>query len=172
MPTDASGEQRRELRAVRNDKGSAHQCVGAASVLGMLFVVGHLVTVSVTIAEQGVGWGAAAWSLDLLGFFAGLAFVFVTRKSSNTPSADNMKDNMWICVWSAATLGARVLDTLMLFGVVKLDEVYTTPSGGVLVSNIITEVVIGNLYAVTSLVGAATLRFCPKDTDARVFVEL
>ena len=150
----------------------AHQLVGAASVLGVAFVVGHLVTVSVTIAEEGVGWGATAWSLDLMGFFAGLAFVFVCRKSSNTPSPENSKDNMWICVWAFATLGARVLDTLMLFGIVKLDEVYKTPSGAVLSSNIVTEVVIGNLYAATALIGAAQLRLCPKDTEAGVFLEL
>ena len=150
----------------------AHQCVGIASLLGVLFVVGHLTTVSVTIAEEGVGWGATAWALDLMGFFAGLAFVFVTRKSANTPSADSTNDNMWICVWAVATLGARVLDTLMLFGIVKLDEVYTTPSGAVMVSNIVTEVVIGNLYAAMALVGAANFRLCPRDTEASVFLEL
>ena len=124
---------------------TAHQCVGFAGILGCCFVVTHLITIIITCAVVGFDWGAPAWCLDLMGFFAGFCFIFICKRSSNTTSVENRKNNTWICIWAAASLGARVLDTLMLFGIVKLDSVYITPSGAVLASNIVSEVIIGNL---------------------------
>ena len=114
---------------------TGHRWLGAAAVIGFLFVIFHLITIIITCSVQGFDWGAPAWCLDLLGYFAGFGFMFVCRDSSNKARRDNKMNNQWICVWAVATIGARVLDTLMLFGIVKLDEVYTTPSGIALVTS-------------------------------------
>ena len=132
-------------------------------MLGAAFVILHLVTIAVTCAVEGTHWGTAAWCLDLTGFFAGFAFVFVCRKCSSASSQDGKKDTRWIVVWAVATFGSRVLDTLMLFGVVKLDAVYKTPHGAVLAANVASEVIVGNAYCIVALVGALNMLCCPKD---------
>ena len=92
----------------------------------------------------GFDWGAPAWSADISGFLAGAAFAFVCAKASNTSSAEGAKELKWIAIWSSITAAVRVLDTLMLFGVVKIEAIYHEPEGAVLTSNIVSEVAIGN----------------------------
>ena len=105
------------------------------------------------------------WVLDILGFLAGLFFAVQCWLSSNRTSADFRSGNVWIAVWAFATLGARIIDTLMLFGVVKWNAVYVTPSGAVLWSNVVSEVAFGNAFAVTALVGAMILLLYPQNVD-------
>ena len=62
-------------------------------------------------------------------------------------------------------MGARTIDTLMLFGVVKWSAVYVTPTGAVLWSNVVSEVAFGNTFTVTALVGALILLLYPQDVD-------
>ena len=142
-----------------------HRCMGMAALLGVCFVVTHLVSVVVTCVVSGFNWGAPAWVLDILGFLAGLFFVVQCWLSSNRTSADFRRGNVWISVWAFATLGARIIDTLMLFGVVKWSAVYVTPTGAVLWSNVVSEVAFGNAFTVTALVGALMLLLCPQDVD-------
>ena len=139
--------------------------MGVAALLGACFVVSHLVTVVVTCAVDGFNWGVNAWILDVMGFLAGLFFAIQCWLSSSRKSDDFRKGNSWICVWAFVTFGARILDTLMLFGVVKWSAVYVTPVGAALWSNIVSEVVLGMAYTVAALVGALMLLTCPQDVD-------
>ena len=139
--------------------------MGVAALLGACFVVTHLISVVVTCVVSGFNWGLLAWLLDILGFLAGLFFAVQCWLSSNRTSADFRSGNVWIAVWAFATLGARIIDTLMLFGVVKWSAVYVTPSGAVLWSNVVSEVAFGNAFAVTALVGAMILLLYPQDVD-------
>ena len=137
--------------------------MGVAALLGACFVVSHVVTVVVTCAVEGFNWGINAWVLDLMGFLAGLFFATACWLSSSRKSGEFRNGNTWICVWAFVTFGARILDTLMLFGVVKWSAVYVTPMGVVLASNIVSEVVIGMAFTVTALVGSLMLLICPQD---------
>ena len=92
---------------------AAHQIIGLAAVLGFLFTIAHLVTVIVTCATAGFGWGVNAWMFDMMGFLAGFCFACLCKKNSNTRSAESRKDNFWIAFWAGITLGVRVLDVLM-----------------------------------------------------------
>lgn len=141
-----------------------HRCTGLASIVGCFFVIGHIVTVIITCVVSGFGWGATAWCLDLMGFFAGVIFVPICRKSSCAPSQDT-KIHQYIAWWSFMTLGSRVVDTLMLLGIVQISAIYHTPSGAVLATNLVTEVFLGNVYTLLAVVGSANLVFCPKDKD-------
>jgi len=142
---------------------AGHQCIGVASILGFAFVVSHTVTVLVTCATKGFNWGANAWIFDMMGFVAGGLFALLCRKASSTTSAESRKDNIWIIVWSSITACVRVLDVLMLLSVVHLPEIYETPSGAVLCSNIISEILIAVPYTVLALVGSLILVICPED---------
>ena len=142
-----------------------HRCMGVAALLGACFVVTHLISVVVTCVVSGFNWGLLAWLLDILGFLAGLFFAVQCWLSSNRRSADFSSGNVWIAVWAFATLGARIIDTLMLFGVVKWSAVYVTPTGAVLWSNVVSEVAFGNTFTVTALVGALILLLYPQDVD-------
>jgi hypothetical protein len=144
---------------------AGHRCVGVAALLGACFVFSHLVTVVVACAVDGFNWGVNAWILDTFGFLAGLFFAIQCWLSSSRKSDDFRKGNSWICVWALATFGARILDTLMLFGVVKWGAVYVTPVGPALWSNIVSEVVIGSAFTTTALVGALILLIFPQDAD-------
>ena len=144
---------------------TGHRCMGVAALLGACFVVTHLVSVVVTCVVSGFNWGAPAWVLDILGFLAGLFFAVQCWLSSNRTSADFRSGNVWIGVWAFATVGARIIDTLMLFDVVKWSAVYVTPTGVVLWSNVVSEVAFGNAFTVTALVGALMLLLCPQDVD-------
>ena len=137
---------------------AGHRCMGVAALLGACFVVTHLVSVVVTCVVSGFNWGAPAWVLDILGFLAGLFFAVQCWLSSTRTSADFRSGNVWIGVWAFATLGARIIDTLMLFGVVKWSAVYVTP-------NVVSEGAFGTAFTVTALVGALMLLLCPQDVD-------
>ena len=139
--------------------------MGVAALLGACFVVSHLVTVVVICVVDGFNWGVNAWILDIVGFIAGLFFAIQCWLSSNRKSDDFRNGNTWICVWAFVTFGARILDTLMLFGVVKWGAVYVTPVGAALWANIVSEVVFGMAFTVTALVGALMLLICPQDVD-------
>ena len=82
-----------------------HRCMGVAALLGVCFVVTHLVTVVVTCVVSGFNWGVPAWVLDILGFLAGLFFAVQCWLSSNRTSTDFRSGNVWIGVWAFATLG-------------------------------------------------------------------
>jgi hypothetical protein len=142
---------------------AGHLCIGVAALLGACWVVLHLVTVFVTCVVVGFNWGVNAWILDIMGFIAGLYFAIQCWLSSSRKSNGFRKVNSWICIWAFVTFGVRILDTLMLFGVVKWSAVYVTPVRAVLWSNILSEVVFGNAFAVTALLGALMLLIRPLD---------
>ena len=118
-----------------------------------------IVTVVVTCAVEGFDWGTTAWCLDIMGFLGGAVFFLICRDASNKNVVENRGNLRWILVWSSMTVGARILDTLMLFGVVKISKIYTTPDGAVLASNIVSEVIIGNLYVLCAVVGSVKCLF-------------
>ena len=144
---------------------SGHRCTGAAALLGAAHCVLHVVTVLVTCAVAGVDWGVTAWVLDLMGLLASAFFAVQCRVSSNRTSADFRRGNEWIIAWAVMTAGSRIIDTLMLLGLVKWGAVYHTPTGAVFWSNALSEIVFGNAFTATALVGALTLRLCPEDAD-------
>ena len=143
-----------------------HRLIGVAALLGACFVFSHVVTVIVTCVVDGFDWGVTAWVLDIMGFLAGLFFAVQCWLSSNRKSEEFRKENSWICVWAFVTFGTRILDTLMLFGVVTWSAVYITPVGPTLWSNVISEVVFGMTFSVTALVGSLRLLIGPEDVDA------
>ena len=143
-----------------------HRFIGVAALLGTCFVFSHIVTVIVTGVVDGFNWGITAWVLDILGFLAGLFFVVQCWLSSNRKSEDFRKENSWICVWAFVTVGTRILDTLMLFGVVTWSAVYVAPVGPALWSNIISEVLFGMTFSVAALVGSLLLLSSPEDAAA------
>jgi len=143
-----------------------HRFIGVAALLGTCFVCSHIVTVVVTCAVDGFDWGVTAWVLDILGFLAGFFFAIQCWQSSNRKSIDFKRENSWICVWAFVTFGTRILDTLMLFGVVTWSAVYVTPTGPTLWSNILSEVVFGITFSVAALVGSLILLVGPQDMDA------
>ena len=130
-----------------------HRLIGVAALLGACFVFSHVVTVIVTCVVDGFDWGVTAWVLDIMGFLAGLFFAVQCWMSSTRKSEEFRKENSWICVWAFVTFGTRILDTLMLFGVVTWSAVYVTPTGPTLWSNILSEVVFGITFSVAALVG-------------------
>tara|TARA_B100000029_G_scaffold82394_2_gene73339 strand:- start:1087 stop:1584 length:498 start_codon:yes stop_codon:yes gene_type:complete len=140
-----------------------HRFIGVAALLGSCFVFFHIVTVIVTCAVDGFDWGVTAWILDILGFLAGLFFTVQCWMSSNRKSEAFKKENFWICIWAIVTFGTRILDTLMLFGIVKWSAVYVTPAGPTLWSNIVSEVIFGLAFTVTALVGSVMLLTCHHD---------
>ena len=148
-----------------------HQWLGAAAVLGLAFVVTHIVTVVVTCAVEGFDWGTTAWCLDIMGFLGGAVFFLICRDASNKNVVENRGNLRWILVWSSMTVGARILDTLMLFGVVKLSEIYVTPDGAVLASNIVSEVIIGNLFVLCALVGSVKCLFLQGNNSEHAHLE-
>ena len=136
-----------------------HKLLGIATILGFLFVITHIITVIITCAVAGFGWGTNAWIFDITGFVTGLCFALLCWKASNRNSIEIRDDVFWIFVWSAITVCARILDTLMLFGIVKISSIYITPTGIILYSNIVSEVIIALPYALFALVGS-TLLLC------------
>ena len=136
---------------------TGHRWIGVAAVLGGCFVVSHLVTVVVTCAIEGFDWGINAWTLDIAGFLAGFFFAIQCWLSSSRTSDAFRAGNRWIFIWAGMTLIVRCVDTLMLFGIVKWSAVYVTPTGAVLWSNVISEVIFGVAFAMTAFVGALML---------------
>ncbi len=143
-----------------------HRFIGVAALLGTCFVCSHIVTVVVTCAVDVFDWGVTAWFLDILCFLACFFFAIQCWQSSNRKSIDFKRENSWICVWAFVTFGTRILDTLMLFGVVTWSAVYVTPTGPTLWSNILSEVVFGITFSVAALVGSLILLVGPQDMDA------
>lgn len=141
----------------RSPNTLGHRWIGAAGLLGVCFVFSHLVTVVVTCVVEGFHWGGNAWVLDIAGFLAGLFFAIQCWLSSRTPSSEFRSGNLWILIWALMTLIFRIVDTLMLFGIVKWSAVYITPVGAVFWSNIISEVIFGIAFTITALVGSAIL---------------
>lgn len=140
-----------------------HRCIGIAALLGVCHVALHLFTVLVTCAVDGFNWGVNAWVLDTMGFLASVFFTIQCWLSSNQNSEDFRKRNTWIFIWAFVTIVARVIDTLMLLGVVKWSAVYITPVGVVLLSNIVSEVFFGVAFAAIAFVGSLILLFFPQD---------
>ena len=56
----------------------------------------------------------------------------------------------------------------MLFGIVKFDDIYVTPHGAVLISNVISEIVIAFPYCLLAAIAAPMLYYWPKDLDYQV----
>jgi len=134
-----------------------HRWMRLAAVPGALFVVTHLITVVVTCTVEGFGWGVNAWLLDMGGFLAGVFFSLQCWLSSTRSAIDFRSENLWIAVWAMVTVPFRVVDTMMLFGMLKWDVIYISPTGVVLWSNVISEVVVGMAFAATALAGALSL---------------
>ena len=51
----------------------------------------------------------------------------------------------------------------MLLGIVRWGDVYETPSGAVFYSNLISEIIFGNCYAITAFIGSIMLLKFPQD---------
>lgn len=134
-----------------------HRLIFVAFLLGACFVVAHLVTVVVTCTVEGFNWGVTAWVLDVTGFLAAIFFAIQCWISSGRTSGDFRSGNLWIFVWASMTFIVRIVDTLMLLGIVKWSAVYITPVGAVLWSNILSEVILGMAFTITALVGALML---------------
>ena len=139
----------------------AHKIIGTASVLGCLFTVAHPLTVLVTLLYDGADWGATAWTMDVLGYLAGVGFAFLCRKVSNEEKVEVQQDAFWISVWSAITLCVRVLDILMLTRAITVEALYHTPSGPTLYANIVSEIVIAFPYTAPALVGSLLIKLQP-----------
>lgn len=144
---------------------AGHRLMGVAALLGACFVFTHLVTVIITSVVDGFNWGINAWVLDIGGFIAAFYFAIQCGLSSNSKSVEFRKKNSWICTWAVLTVGARILDILMLFGVVKWDEIYVTPEGPTLWSNVVSEVIFGMAFTITALIGSLMLLTYPGDID-------
>ena len=143
-----------------------HRLMGVAALLGACFVFAHLVTVIITSVVDGFNWGINAWVLDIGGFIEAFYFAIQCGLSSNSKSVEFRKKNSWICTWAVLSIGARILDILMLFGVVKWDEIYVTPQGPTLWSNVISEVIFGMAFIVTALIGSLMLLISPWDVSS------
>ena len=101
-----------------------------------------------------------------MGFVAGAYFAAQCRIASNQSIAKSRQVNTWICVWAAFTIVSRIIDTLMLFGVIKWSDVYTTPEGAVLWSNVVSEVIVGNAFVMSALLGALGSLVCQPEHDS------
>jgi hypothetical protein len=55
------------------------------------------------------------------------------------------------------TIFSRIFDSLMLFRLLKWDEVYVTPVGVTPWSNIVSKVFLGTAFTVTALIGVLSL---------------
>ena len=155
---------------------AAHRLIGVAAVLGICFVVTHVISWIVTFAIAGFDVPIQAFLLDIAGFLASAVFAKVCRDASSSSSADHINENRWIwcafvgvfllpfappCMngawlifgqiwrsfWAIVTIGSRAVDTLMLLGIVKWGDVYETPTGAILWCNLVSEVFFGNTYS-------------------------
>ncbi|MEM6692732.1 MAG: hypothetical protein AAF664_25110, partial [Planctomycetota bacterium] len=136
---------------------TGHRWISVAAILGACFVILHLITIATTCAVVGFDWGFNAWFFDIAGFLAGAFFAIQCRESSRKPPSEFKSGNRWICIWALATCLVRVLDTLMLLGLVEWSEFYITPDGAVFWANFISEIIFGMSFAVTALIGSTYL---------------
>ena len=72
---------------------------------------------------------------------------------------------MWILIWSGMTLCVRVLDILMLTGLVVIDAIYHTPDGATLYANVVSEIIVAFPYPLLAFVGSVMLLYFPKDVS-------
>lgn len=133
-----------------------HRLMAVAAIFGVLFSIAHTVTFIITTVGPGWGEGPALY-LDLMGYLSGVLFAVLCWKNSSKSPEEGRKENIWICVWAVATGSVRLLDSPMILGVVDLPAVYPTPSGAVQIANIVSEVFIGNIYAITACVSSIML---------------
>ena len=136
---------------------TGHKIMGVAGLLGIIFTVLHPVTVIVTCVEEGFGWGATAWILDIIGYIAAVFFAVLCRASSSKTILEGKKYNGYILFWASITFCVRIFDILMLFGVVKFGDIYITPHGPVLVTNIISEICVAMPYTMLAMLAAVML---------------
>ena len=66
-----------------------HRWIGAAAMLGSLWIFFHLITLVITILSDGAHWGVNAWVLDIIGFLAGVFFTIQCWKLSNRKFDDS-----------------------------------------------------------------------------------
>ncbi len=128
-----------------------------AAILGVCFIVLHLVTVSVTCAVEGFNWGVNAWVLDSTGFLAAIFFTVQCWISSGSSPKQFRTGNRWIFIWAFITFVVRLFDTLMLFGIIKWSAIYITPDGAVFWSNIVSEVIFGIAFTFAALLASTVL---------------
>jgi len=145
---------------------TAHKIIGSAAILGFLFAILHIVTIIVTVSADGADWGMPAWMLDITGFLAGAGFALICRDRSNKPSSEKRQDTFWILIWSAITFMVRILDILMLTGLVEIESIYHTPTGPTLYANVVSEIIVAFPYTTLALVGSTMLLYCPTDVKA------
>ena len=136
---------------------AGHRWIGYAALLGVCFAVSHFVTVIVTCTVEGSNWGTNAWVLDATGFLAAIFFTIQCWLSSSRKSHEFRSGNLWIFIWASMTLIVRIVDTLMLLGVVKWSAVYITPVGAVLWSNVISEIILGMAFTIAAFIGSLML---------------
>lgn len=130
--------------------------------IGIGFIITHIITFIITSWINSFNWGFNALFLDLLGFFAGVVFTVICFKGSKKDYANFKKGFTAILFWSLSSIIARFFDILMLFGILKWDSVYTTPSGLILKSNIISEIIFGFTFNFLAFVGVILI-FLLKD---------
>lgn len=131
-----------------------HLFLKASVFLGVGFIITHIITVTITCVVEGFNWGINAWVLDSMGFIAGVVFTVVCRNGSQKGKNDFHKGYVAILIWSLSSIFSRLFDIAMLFGIVKFSEIYITPEGPVLFSNIISEILFGFTFNVTACIGA------------------
>jgi hypothetical protein len=115
-----------------------------------------------TILMDGTNWVINAWLLDIMGLLAVLFFAIQCWISSNRKSDDSQHLNYCIIIWASISVCSRILDTIILFGLLKWDEVYLTPMGVILWSNVLSEVVLSMTFTFIVLAGALILLFGPQ----------
>ena len=139
---------------------TAHIWLGMASLFGVMFVITHLVTICVTALET--GWEMQHLMIDLSGFLGGALFTcFCIKSSSQEAQSRRDQTNVWIFFWSAITCCVRVLDTSMLLGLIHVSALYEEPTGAVFIVNLVSEIIFGNLFALSALTGS-TMFLCSK----------
>jgi hypothetical protein len=116
----------------------------------------HLATIGIAIAYDGADWGATAWILDIAGLLAGIGFAVLCWLCARRPGEMPRSTYVWIGLWAALTLCVRVLDTLMLLGVVELSSIYQEPHGATFWANLMSEVILGTCFAIAALLGSVT----------------
>ena len=111
---------------------------------------------------DGTNWVINAWLLDIMGLLAVLFFAIQCWISSNRKSDDSRHLNYCIIIWASISVCSRILDTIILFGLLKWDEVYLTPMGVILWSNVLSEVVLSMTFTFIVLAGALIILFGPQ----------
>ena len=97
--------------------------------------------------------------------YSGVLFCDSMRVVLDSKSAEFEKKFLDMHMGQVLTIGARILDILMLFGVVKWDEIYVTPEGPTRFGQIVSEVIFGMAFTVTALIGSLMLLTYPRDID-------